>query len=101
MLFIFIFLPESPWWLASVGRIQDARAVLDRLNGGIEGYAVDHEVNIVCETIYSQRKLADEYNQNSFWEVFKGVNGWRTLIALTPKCLQQLTGLAVVNSYST
>lgn len=53
------------------------------------------------ETIYSQRKLAEEFNQTSFWEVFKGTNGWRTLIAMTPKCLQQLTGLAVVNSYST
>lgn len=34
-------------------------------------------------------------------QIFQGTNGWRTLIACWPKCMQQLTGLTLVNSYAT
>lgn len=35
------------------------------------------------------------------WAIFRGTNGWRLLIALWPKLMQQFVGLSVFNSYST
>jgi MFS transporter, SP family, general alpha glucoside:H+ symporter len=43
---VFAFLPETPWWLASKGKLDKARKVLQLCNGGVEGY--DIEEQIVC-----------------------------------------------------
>lgn len=41
---IFVLLPESPWWLASVNKLDKARKVLLRCHGHIEGYNVQQQV---------------------------------------------------------
>lgn len=45
---IFVFLPESPWWLASKGKVDKAAKVLHLCNGKVEGYDIDQQ--IVSET---------------------------------------------------
>lgn len=44
MLIIFLLLPESPWWLASKGKLQSAEKMLLRFNGHIEGYNVQEHL---------------------------------------------------------
>jgi MFS transporter, SP family, general alpha glucoside:H+ symporter len=44
MLFIFLFLPESPWWLASRGKLDSSAKVLRRFNGHLEGYSVSEQM---------------------------------------------------------
>ena len=51
MLIIFLLIPETPWWLASKGKLDSASKVLLRYNGHIEGYNVN-EV-IVCLSVLS------------------------------------------------
>jgi len=41
---IFIFLPETPWWLVSKGKISKAEKVLRLCNGRVEGYDVHEQL---------------------------------------------------------
>lgn len=41
---IFVFLPESPWWLASQGKVDKAAKVLKLCNGGVEGYDIQEHI---------------------------------------------------------
>jgi hypothetical protein len=45
---IFVAMPESPWWLVSKGKIDQAAKILNRCNGKVDGYSVDEQ--IVCHS---------------------------------------------------
>ena len=51
---IFAFIPESPWWLVSKGKIDKAARILTRCNGGVKDYSVDEQ--IVCKRPYMRRE---------------------------------------------
>lgn len=42
--FIFLLLPESPWWLVSKGKLDKAAKVLTFCNGKVDGYDVQEQV---------------------------------------------------------
>lgn len=44
ILIIFIIIPESPWWLASKGKVDGASKVLHRCYGRVEGYDVAQQI---------------------------------------------------------
>jgi hypothetical protein len=44
ILIIFLFLPESPWWLASKGKTDQAAKVLRLCYGRVEGYDVQEQI---------------------------------------------------------
>lgn len=44
ILIIFIIIPESPWWLASKGKVDRASKVLHRCYGSVEGYDVAQQI---------------------------------------------------------
>lgn len=46
IIIIFVFLPETPWWLVSQGKLDKASKVLQLCNGHIEGYDIQEQ--IVC-----------------------------------------------------
>jgi MFS transporter, SP family, general alpha glucoside:H+ symporter len=41
---IFVLLPETPWWLASKGKLDKAARVLEICNGDVEGYDVQEQI---------------------------------------------------------
>lgn len=41
---VFAVIPESPWWLASKGKLDKAAKVLHRINGSVENYDVAEQV---------------------------------------------------------
>lgn len=43
---IFVFIPESPWWLVSKGKLERAAKTLKWCNGGVNDYDVGE--HIVC-----------------------------------------------------
>ncbi|WWC69105.1 uncharacterized protein I206_103041 [Kwoniella pini CBS 10737] len=98
---IFFLIPESPWWLVSKGKLDQASRMLAKYHGRIEGYNVADEVAIMTATIEAEKKIAERDNQEGPWAVFQGTNLIRLLIAAWPKIIQQFVGLSVFNSYST
>jgi hypothetical protein len=119
IILIFAFIPESPWWLVSKGKIDKAAKVLTRCNGKVEGYSVDEQIvcqrfllivfgrssNILQEvmtaTIAEERLVAERNSEEGTWAVFQGRNRLRFCIAAWPKITQQLVGLSVFNTYAT
>lgn len=41
---IFVFIPETPWWLASKGKLDKAAKVLRLCYGGVEGYDIHEHI---------------------------------------------------------
>ncbi|KAJ5090786.1 hypothetical protein N7532_009470 [Penicillium argentinense] len=98
---IFGFLPESPWWLASKGKIDKAAKIIRRLNGKVDGYSVDEQIEVMTATIAEERVIAERNSEEGTWAVFQGRNRLRFIIAAWPKIAQQFVGLSVFNTYAT
>ncbi|KAJ2904916.1 General alpha-glucoside permease [Zalerion maritima] len=95
---VFFLLPESPWWLASKGKFNEAAKVLHICNGHIEGYDVDEHIEVMSATIVTERQIAEQNKEIGKWAVFKGRNLLRFIISAWPKIAQQFVGLAVFNT---
>jgi len=54
---VFVFLPETPWWLCGKSKTEEAAKVLNRYNGHIEGYNANSA--IVRAFFYSSHMDAD------------------------------------------
>ncbi|KAJ5946930.1 hypothetical protein N7454_003769 [Penicillium verhagenii] len=98
---IFVLIPESPWWLVSKGKVDRAAKILQTYNGGVEGYDVQEQINVMDATVAEERRVAESNAENGKLAVFKGRNLIRFIIASWPKIAQQFVGLAVFNSYAT
>lgn len=125
MIIIYIIIPESPYWCATSGNHERGRAVIQRLNGGIEGYDVDFHYNLIRQAVDKEKSFQKQIDGDrggflqelaNVKEVLVGINGvsgasvshahrkgrltqsqFRTLIAFWPAFVQQMAGLAVVS----
>ncbi len=52
-------------------------------------------------TVEEEHRISLETKKTGFFEIVKGTNGWRLIIAAWPKIMQQFVGLTVFNTYST
>lgn len=98
---LYLFLPETPWFLISSGQTGKARLLLQRLKGNVPGYNVDIELAVLQNTIEEQRNRAHVVGKMPLKMIFQGLNLKRLIIALWPKLTQQAVGLSVFNNYST
>lgn len=114
---IFVFLPETAWWLAGKGKLDKAEKVL-RLCYGEENYDIHEQIvtsrpltfpyplltwsqEVMTATIAMERQSAEENKELGTWAVFQGRNLLRFIICAWPKITQQFVGLAVFNSNAT
>ena len=97
---IWTILPESPRWLAVNGKHDKAKAVLNRLNGKVQGYDVEAEYNIILVELEEGRNLANQASRWSYWAIFKGTNLRRLLISWGPFAWQQWIGVPVIFGYT-
>lgn len=51
---IFLLIPETPWWLASKGKIDQTANVLQRCNGKVEGYDIQEQIVSDIHLLYIQ-----------------------------------------------
>ncbi|CAG9997127.1 unnamed protein product, partial [Clonostachys byssicola] len=101
ILVIFLVIPESPWWLASKGKVEKAYQVLHTCYGAVDGYNIDQQIEIMTSTVAIERQQAETNNELGPFAVFHGRNLIRFIISGWPKLTQQFVGLAVFNTYAT
>ncbi|KZO91659.1 general substrate transporter [Calocera viscosa TUFC12733] len=90
------FLPDSPRWYVEQGRIDDARDLLVRLNGPIEG-------ENVLQDIQDALALEAQTTVKSWFDCFKDNEQcfrYRTLLSMGSLLMQQMTGVNMISYYS-
>ncbi|KAL4863011.1 hypothetical protein BDV12DRAFT_189969 [Aspergillus spectabilis] len=100
MIIIYIFVPESPVWCVNKGKYDQARAVLRRLNYGVQDYDAEQQVQILILAIDHERTVAAEQRAEKWYAIFKGTDGLRTIIACWTLLAQQFIGLTLFGSFS-
>ncbi|KAJ6011993.1 hypothetical protein N7522_002348 [Penicillium canescens] len=98
---IVFIIPESPWWLVSKDKQNQATKILQQFYGRVEGYDVQEKINAMVATVAAERRAAKENAQEGWLSIFRGRNGVRFIIAAWPKITQQFVGLSVFNTYAT
>jgi MFS family permease len=101
MLAIYVFLPESPAWCVSVGREESAKKWLTFLNRGVKDFDLEHQYQLLVLNLEHERAVAAEQRSESWWSIFKGTDGRRTLTAAWTITGQQFLGLALFSTYGT
>ncbi|KAJ1326182.1 MFS transporter SP family general alpha glucoside:H+ symporter [Microdochium nivale] len=101
MAIIYIILPESPAWCASVGKEAKAKKWLSVLHRGVEGYDVERQYAVIAAGIEHERAVAAEQRRESWTAIFKGTDGRRTITALWAVVAQQFLGLSLFLTFGT
>ena len=101
MLIIYVFLPESPAWCVARGNTARAKKELRKLHRGVEGYDVDHQLEVLVLAAEHERAVAVEQKREHWYAIFRGVDGLRTLTALWTNLSQQFIGLTLFSTFGT
>lgn len=101
MLAIYLVLPESPAWCITRGKTERARKSLLRLNKGVKDYNVDEQIHLLTIAVQHEADFAASQRSEKWYAIFKGIDGFRTLVALWTLMSQQFTGLKLFSTFST
>ncbi len=100
-LFLIFFIPESPRWLISKGKVEPARDILTKVHcgGDVHDPLVDYEVEEIREMI----RIEEEAAQSSSWkELFTTPGNLRRMrIVLAIAFFSQWSGNGLVSYYLT
>ncbi|KAF4974604.1 hypothetical protein FZEAL_8531 [Fusarium zealandicum] len=91
--------PESPWWLVRHGRVQDAKASLQRLTArnSDSAFRPDETISMMVHTNEMEK---ESQAGTSYLDLFKGVSRRRTEIVCVTWMIQTLCGSTFMG-YST
>lgn len=101
MLIIYVFLPESPAWCITQGYIERARKELQTLYRGVDDFDIDHQIEVLTLGVEHEKAIAAEQNREKWYSIFRGVNGFRTLVSLWTNMSQQFIGLTLFSTFGT
>jgi len=92
-----VFIPESPVFLVTKDRIPSAEKVLKFIYGS-SGASVAERIQLIRATMEHENTTAEQANQASYAECFKGANWRRTRIVALLNSLQQFIGVSLVSN---
>ncbi|CAO2653367.1 Nn.00g027780.m01.CDS01 [Neocucurbitaria sp. VM-36] len=95
-LLVWPFMPESPWWLVSKGRNDQALKSLHML-----GYTGDRGEECLALAQVTLEEVKKETEGVTYAECFRKSNLRRTIISIMPMCIQSLSGISFVAGYFT
>lgn len=101
MLAIYIFLPESPAWCATRGKEREGKKALLKINYAVPNYDVDHQYRVLVLAVEHEKAIAAEQQRESWHAIFRGVNGFRTIVSLWTNLSQQFIGLTLFGTFGT
>jgi hypothetical protein len=101
MLIIYILIPESPAWCASQGKDVRAKKELLRINYGVKDYDVEQQFKLLVMTVEHERSVAAEQRREKWYAIFRGTDGFRTIVALWSLLSQQFIGLTLFSTFGT
>jgi MFS transporter, SP family, sugar:H+ symporter len=87
---------QSPRWLLTKDRVEEAHAALKKLR---QGTIADAEIDEQLANL--KYALEQEVEQGNYLELFQGVNIKRTAIVIAMNFFQQATGQAFASTYGT
>lgn len=101
MLIIYVFLPESPAWCVDQGHIDRARKGMTKLYGGIDGFDIEHQIEVLTLNSEHKRAVALEQKREKWYAIFMGTDGFRTIVSLWSLVTQQFIGLTLFSTFGT
>ncbi|KAH7012565.1 LOW QUALITY PROTEIN: uncharacterized protein B0I36DRAFT_378320 [Microdochium trichocladiopsis] len=99
MLIIFVALPESPVWAVSRGQHARAKKSLGRLYQGVKDYNFEQQIEVLSLFVEHEKAVAVARNREKWHAIFRGADGFRTLVALWTIVSQQFTGLVLFSTF--
>ena len=90
------FMPESPWWLVSKDRDEQAKKSLYRL-----GYTAEESIKKIALVRHTLEEIRRETEGVTYLECFRRSNLRRTIVSIMPVCIQALSGVVFTAGYST
>ncbi|MDN9015614.1 hypothetical protein Q0P45_14155, partial [Staphylococcus aureus] len=73
------FIVESPWYYARKGLDDHAKAALKKLNGGVDGYNIEHEYLVMKTELEHEQAQRRNVGASTYREIFMGTNFKRTM----------------------
>lgn len=94
-------MPESPWHLARKHQHEKAKRSLARLYKGVPQWDADREYLVLQAELAHAEATKPAWDNSRLIEIFRGVNGRRTLASIIGPAMQQLVGVPIFFTYIT